>query len=119
MKLKSPSRAPVIPDASTAPLKARNAETRAVVAVLKKAFPGATVDAYCYAGWSIRLRVIDPAFGRIKPFDRIDKVSDALEALPSATQQKIVRVVPITPAEHRSKVWSHDYEFDHPLPFGA
>jgi hypothetical protein len=119
MKLKAPSRHRSVPDPSSAPLKARDAETRTVVAVLKKAFPRATVSAYRYAGWSIRVRVIDPGFRRLRPFDRIDKVSDALEGLPSDIQQKIMRVVPITPAEHRNKVWSHDYDFEHPLPFGA
>ena len=125
MKLKAPATAPSPGGSangsseSTSALKQRDAETRSVVAVLKKAFPRATVDAYRYATWSIRVRVIDPAFGKIKPFDRIDKVSDALDALPSSTQQQIIRVVPVTPAEHRKKVWSHDYEFDHPLPIKA
>jgi hypothetical protein len=119
MKLKAPlgSSGPI--ERSSSVKKLRTPETRAVVAALKKAFPrAASVDAYRHGSRSIRVRVIDPTFRRIDPFDRIDLVSDALETLPISTQQQIVRVVPITPAEHRNGVWSHDYEFDHPLPVG-
>jgi stress-induced morphogen len=99
-------------------LKQRTAETRAVVATLKRAFPQAKVDAYRYSIGSIRVRVIDAQFSGKSGFKRVDMVSDALETLPEATKSDIIVVVPVTPAEHRTKYWSHDYDFDHPLPPG-
>jgi len=118
MILKSPLAAGKIRKANRQdPLKQRNTETRAVVSLLKKAFPHAKVDAYRYSPVSIRLRVIDSRFRKMKGFDRIDVVSDVLESLPKVTRSHIMDIVPITPDEHRDKVWSLDYDFDHPLPY--
>jgi hypothetical protein len=97
-------------------LKQRNAETRAVVSVIKQTFPRAEAEAYRYAVGSIRLRVIDTSFRGKRPFERIRMVSEALKPLPEKTQSEIIYIVPITPVEHRDKVYGDDYDFDHPLP---
>jgi hypothetical protein len=76
----------------------RTAETRDVEEVLLKA-GFAAVDAYRYNSASIRVRVIDPRFERLRHEQRDAMVEPYLEQLPERTQADIMNLFTFAPSE--------------------
>lgn len=61
--------------------------------------PGARVTIQRYGRRSIHLRVIDPGFAGVEPFDRHDVVWPYLNTLPDDVVGYVTKLLPLTPDE--------------------
>lgn len=97
----------------------RTDETRRVEEALGASFQ--RVDAYRYNSASIRVRVIDCQFERLRPEDRDTLVEPHLEQLPERTQADIVNLFTFAPSERKRvpttfKELLLNLEFEDPSP---
>lgn len=97
----------------------RTAETRMVEDRLRPLFH--KVDAYRYNSASIRVRVIDPRFEKMKREQRDAMVEAELDKLPPDTQRDIVTLFTFAPSELAQtpstfREFMQNTEFDDPSP---
>src|SRR4051812_17111970 len=97
----------------------RTDETRMVENQLRSRFR--QVDAYRYNSASIRVRVIDPCFEKMKREQRDAMVEAELDKLPPETQQDIVTLFTFAPSELTQtpktfREFVQNTEFDDPSP---
>lgn len=90
-------------------------ETQQIEAVLRQAYPRGQVDAYRQNVASIRVRVIDEAFGGKTLADREDEVVRLLEKkLPEELIGDILFLLLLTPGEAPNSFMN--VEFEDPVP---
>jgi len=90
-----------------------------ILAVLQPyaaAHPTAQVDVYRWSPYSVRIRVIDPAFKGLSRPDRHDRLWKLFETLPDAAVADISMLLPLTPAEAKRSYANMDFENPEPNP---
>ena len=89
-------------------------ETQRVEELLRKSFPGASVDAYRQNSAVIRVRMVDPGFEGKSRIQREEEVLPILKALPEDTLSEITLLLLLTPGEVPHSFMN--IEFDDPVP---
>jgi stress-induced morphogen len=74
------------------------------------AHPNATVKAYRYSGWSIRVRVVDPDFEGKTFVERETELFPILRAFPDRDQERITMLLTLTPEESARSPLSAEFD---------
>lgn len=74
------------------------------------AHPAATVRAYRYDGWSIRVRVIDPDFEGKSLVERDNEFIPVVRALPDGVQERLTILLLLTPGESARSQLSAEFD---------
>lgn len=82
----------------------------------KKDHPGSRIDAYRQNPASIRIRIIDPAFGRLNPIERDDLAWKYLNELADRLVSQVTMLVLLTASEAKDSM--ANWEFDDPTRSG-
>ncbi len=72
--------------------------------------PGATVRAYRYNGWSIRIRVIDPDFEGKSFVEREVELFPMIREFPERDQERITMLLTLTPEESARSPLSAEFD---------
>jgi hypothetical protein len=89
----------------------------AIVSVLESYqvdHPEARITTYRYSPYSVRVRIVDPAFAKMKRFQQNDLVWDYLDRLSEDEQGDINQCLLLTPDEVENS--PGNLEFEHPTP---
>jgi stress-induced morphogen len=85
----------------------------------RKAHPHAKIDVHRYSDASIRIRIVDPDFGRKSLLERDLMVRDILRELPEDTSWQVTMVLLLTP-EEKDEPWQMlNWEFEKSAKSGA